>query len=274
MTVAVSEDWEDVVETLRSDLETVSEGDPEDEEVRSAIDEVWAIVDAADDRVGSVDAEEIGDVLGVGGNGNADAIDVGSIPREFVTDDPQRAAGLSRLVSLINVDESTSYDVGRLWHDEEGAPAESDERSSSGEDDPESQSTEDTPSDRSTDDTGEELRSQLGTALSQLRDKVQDTREGLTASTERVGDDDDSEEEGGVDDSDVESSHDGTSTKRRSATSDRSSTTHSTLPSVRYDMGGVTHFSTMPGRQGRSRTSKQSAPSGERDDRSGSDGDE
>lgn len=242
MTETVPEDWDDLVETLRNDLETVSNGEPGDEEVRTAIDEVWRMVDAAEDRVGSVDPEEVGEVLGVDTSRDGGAIDVESIPREFVSDDPARAAGLSRLVSLINLDGATDYEVGRLWDDErEGSDGTGDgEAGSNGEGEPEAPSTDEGESDRSMSEAGEELRSHLGDTLSQFRDRIQDAREGAKGGPEDSGDETDGE---------------GSPKRGRSTTSNRSSTTMSTMPSNRRDVGGVPHFSTMPGRQGRSRTS-------------------
>lgn len=274
MTETVPEDWHDLVESIRSDLEVVSSGDPEDEEVRTAIDEVWTIVDAAEERIGSVDVDEIGEVLGVDYEMDEDAIDVGSIDREFVTDDPDRAAGLGRLVALINLDEATEYDVGRLWRDDTGTDdgAGADEERSSDEDHSEtSVSTADDPG-LSMDDPGEELRSQLGDALSQFRDRIQDARGSLDGSSGGGGGEEASEAESGVEDSEEETGRESPSTKRRSKTSNRSSTTLSTIPSARRDMSGVTHFSTMPGRQGRSRTSTRATSEEDRDDRSESDG--
>lgn len=244
MTAAVSEDWDDLVETLRSDLETVAGGSPEDEEVRSAIDEVWTIVDAAEDRIGSVDAEEVGEVLGVETNGEGDAIDVESIPGEFVSEDPDRAAGLSRLVSLVNLDGATDYDVGRLWVDEgdENGEAGASEGGSSDEDDSVAPSTDEGDSDHSMGDVGEELRSHLGDTLSQFRERIQEAREGIDGSSEREDEATEDDDEG----ADSESSGPGSS-----RSSDRSTTAVSTIPSERHDMGGVPRFSTMPGKQGR-----------------------
>ena len=264
MTAAVSEDWEAVVETLRSDLETVSKGEADDEEVRAAIDEVWTIVDEAEGRVGSVDAEQIGDVFGV--DGGADAIDVESISREFVLEDPQRAAGLGRLVTLINVDEATGYDVGRLWRDEEVGSAGSDEGDQTAEVDSEAPSEEESAADGSTDDTGEAIRAELGDALSQFREKIQDAREGLDDSTDRA--EDANRSAGGADDEGraADSGADDSSSRRRSTSSRRGSTTFSTMPSERHDMGGLTHLSTMPGQAGRSRSSDPFGRGDEEDD--------
>lgn len=276
MTETVPEDWDDVVETIRRDLGAVSSGDPEDEEVRAVIDEVWAIVDAAEGRIGAVDVDEIGEVLGVDAATAEDAIDVGSIDREFITDDPDRAAGLGRLVALINLDEATDYDVGRLWRDDTGADdgAGADEERSGDEGDSESLAANADVPDPSMDDAGEQLRSQLGDALSQFRDRIQDAREGLDGSSGRGGGAEPSEAGSRVDDSDDETGPERSSSKRRSRTSSRSSTALSTIPSARHDMDGVTHFSTMPGRRGRSRTSTLATSEEDRDDRSGSAGEE
>lgn len=282
MTESVPEDWDDLVETLRSDLETVSTGEPGDEEVRTAIDEVWGIVDAAEDRVGSVDPEAIGEAFGVDTGRDGGAIEVESIPREFVSDDPARAAGLSRLVSLIGLDGATDYDVGRLWDgeregndgtgDDETSLSGEGEEGSSPEGDGEAQSTDEGESDRSASDAGEELRSHLGDALSQFRDRIQDAREGIEGPTDGGGETGASEAEHGADDSGHETDGEARSTRGRSTTSNRSSTAMSTMPSNRRDVGSVPHFSTMPGRRGRSGTSQRTTSGEDRDDRSGSDG--
>ena len=272
MTAAASEDWGAVVETLRRDLEAVSSGDARDEEVRAAMDEVWSIVDVAEERVGSVDAEQIGDVLGV--DGGADSIDVESISREFVLEDPQRAAGLGRLVTLINVDEATGYDVGRLWRDEEVGSTESGDGDSSGggdssgEADAESPPAGESTDEGSTSDAGEAIRSELGEALSQFRERIQDARDGLDDPTDRVDDANRSEGGAGDDGTAADSGADGSSSRRRSTSSGRSSTTISTMPSERHDMGDLTHVSTMPGRAGRSRSSNPFGRGDEEYDRS------
>lgn len=256
MTDVNSSDWEDTVETLQRDITIVSNEESEDAAVRDALDEAWSIVDAAEDRVGSVDAEQIADVLAIDVDDGSTDLDIESIPREFVRDDPQRAAGLSRLVTLMTLDESSDYDIGRLWREDEesgnqtGADAgDQDTGEEAG-----SASIED--ADESVDDAEERLRAELGDAFSGLRDRIQDARDGLQESTDRPVDSADPGEET------ERATSNGTSTSsgQRSTATNRRFTTFSTLPSDRHDVGTLPHLSTVPGQGGRSRHD----PSGER----------
>lgn len=245
MTDVNSAEWADVVETLERDIAVVSAEDSEDGAVREALDEVWSIVDDAQDRVGSVDAEQIADVLDIDVDESSTDVTVESIPHEFVRDDPQRAAELSRLVTLMTLDESSDYDFGRLWSEDRvvGSPSGADDgEPDTGEEDGSRSSGDDDESD----DDEEHLRSELGDAFSGLRDRIQDAREGLQASSDRSED----SAGPGTETERTVSTDTSSSSGQRSTTTNRRFTTFSTLPSDRHDLGTLPHVSTVPGRGG------------------------
>lgn len=118
MSQPAPDDWEDAVETLRRDLQVVADDDADEEDVSAAMDETWAVVDAFDERVGDVDVEAIADALPAdpeAAGAGEDGLDPASIPDAFVAADPERAASLGRLLSLVDLDDATDHDVGRLW---------------------------------------------------------------------------------------------------------------------------------------------------------------
>lgn len=218
--------WDDVVEALQRDIAVVM-GGATGEEAAAAIDEAWAIVDAFEERAGDVDVDRIAAVLGVDPE-TADApIEQSSIPSAFVVDDPERAAALSRLVSLINLDAATDYDVGRLWHGgddgtgSDGPPGGRGSRS----DPPDATSTAERDE---TDEIADELRSKLGEALDEFKGQITEARDRVDGSAGGQADD--------------------RSTERGDHRSSRSARRLSTVPADRADVGGLPHVSTVPDR--------------------------
>lgn len=259
MTAAVSGDWQDVVATLRSDLEAVSDGGGEDEEARAATEELWSIVDSFEERAGSVDVEALTAVLGTDRDSGDHSIDVGAIPDRLVVEDPERAASLARLVSLIDLDDSTDYDIGRLWDgdgdaradDGTDASADQDDDTGTSPDSGEPADTTDTSEPAGADDTSEKLRSELRDALSRFRSGIEDAREGVADASASADDAAGSTDSGG------EARATSGSDRTSSRSSGRSSTAVSTIPSNRADMGRRSHFSTVPGRIGGSQSKNE-----------------
>ena len=264
MTAAVPGDWQDLVATLRSHLEAVSNGGGEDEEVRAATEEVWSIVDSFEERAGSVDVEALTAVLGTDGDSGDHPIDVGAIPDRLVVEDPERAAALARLVSLIDLDDSTDYDIGRLWDGDGDARADDGTDASADQDDDTGTSpdsgepadttdTDDTSESAGADDPSEKLRSELRDALSRFRSGIEDAREGVADASASADDAAGSTDSGG------EAQATSGSGRASSRSSGRSSTAVSTIPSNRADMGRRSHFSTVPGRIGGSQSKNEPA---------------
>lgn len=234
MSDAALEDWDEVIESLQRDLELVSD-ETDDEEVSAAIEEVWAIVDAFEERVGPVDVDRIATVLGADREASESPIDESSIPAALIVDDPERAAGLSRLVSLLDLDAATDYQVGRLWEDDVEVGS-GDSGSGTGRRSA-SRPSDDTAADNGdeTDEVADELRSKLGDAFSGFRDQIDEARAGFD------------EPSGPADDEDGDA-HGEWSSQPTGSPSSRSSRPLSTVPSSRSDVSGLSHVSTVPDR--------------------------
>lgn len=193
--------------------------------------------------MGSVDTEAIGDVLGVDVQTADGETDVSSIPDAFVADDPKRAAALGRFVSLIQIDEATEWDVGRLWED--GLEGEGDDGEGDDVGGPERRQSAE--SSGEPDGPAEEIRSRLSESLSSFRDRIEEARGDL--------DDSSGSGEGSPDDESVGDRSRSSTGIGSTSRSRRSPTAFSTVPTNRHDVGSTSRLSTMPGRRGRSESS-------------------